>query len=84
MTKSKQKVGTLEIEMASNFNPKIVEVEVEQRERECRNAIDVLAGRDPQGLERFLEEYDKGEGENREERDVRVPYSLVTKQAEDG
>jgi len=45
-----KKVGTLDIEMASNFNPKILEVEVEQQSLECRNAVDLLAVQKPWAL----------------------------------
>lgn len=69
--------------MASNFNPRILEVEMEQKQLECRNAIDLLAVNDPKKLEEFLQEYDRQEALAVKETDHRVPNSLVTKGRED-
>lgn len=89
--KQGKKVGTLDIEMASNFNPKILEVEVEQQNLQCRNAVDMLAVQKPWVLEEFLEVYDKeqrpfGTQLTNEEsiiEDRRLPNSLNIQQPEE-
>lgn len=82
LSKSK-KLGTLEVEMASNFNPKILEVELQQNQLECRNAIDMIAITDPTKLQEFLQEYDRQEKIAEPPKDNRVAHSLITNQRAD-